>query len=77
MYGLHVSTTALYINDIYDAMNNNDRTLSVYIDAQKSFNTVNHYILLTKIEYFGILGNNAKWLKNYLSNRKQCTYCDK
>ena len=68
-----VSTTALYINDIYEAMNNHAITLSVYIDAKKAFDTVNHSILFKKLEYFGIIGKNAKWLKNYLSDRKQCT----
>ena len=69
-----VSTTAFYINDIYEAMNRRESTLSVYIDAMKAFDTVNHQILLKKIEYFGIIGNNAKWIKNYLHDRKQCTY---
>ena len=72
-----ISTTAFYINDIYNAMNNNEVTLSVYIDAMKAFDTVNHEILLKKIKYFGIIGKNAKWLKNYLENRKQCTYVSK
>ena len=68
-----VSTTALYINDIYEAMNKNEVTISVYIDAMKAFDTVNHEILVQKLEYFGIIGKNANWVKNYLSNRKQCT----
>ena len=71
-----ISTTAFYINDIYEAMNNNEMTISIYIDAIKAFDTVNHEILLKKIEYFGIIGKNAKWLKNYLSDQKQCTYAN-
>ena len=62
------STTAYYINDLYEAMNSNEATLSVYIDAMKAFNTVNHDIL------FGIIGKNARWVKNYLNNRKKCTF---
>ena len=42
----------------------------------KAFNTVNHEILLKKMEYFGILGKNAKWVNNYLTNRKHCTYAN-
>ena len=67
------STTALYINDLYNAMNNNQVTISIYIDAMKAFNTVNHGILLKKIKYYGITGKCAKWVENYLENRKQCT----
>ena len=44
-----VSTTAFYIDDLYNAMNNNQATISVYIDAMKAFATVNHDILLKKI----------------------------
>ena len=39
----------------------------------KAFDTVNHEILLKKIKFYGIEGKCAKWLKNYLENRKQCT----
>ena len=71
-----ISTTAFYINDIYEAMNNNEITIAVYIDAMKAFDTVNHEILLKKLKYFGIKGKNAKWIKNYLANRKQCTFAN-
>ena len=68
-----VLSTSLFLNDIYSAMNENKVTLAVYIDAMKAFDTVNHDILLKKVEQIGLRGNVGKWLKNYLSNRKQCT----
>ena len=67
------STTSFFINDLYSAMNNNEITIAVYIDAMKAFDTVNHKILLDKLKYFGIKGKCAGWLKDYLNNRKQCT----
>ena len=54
-------------------MNNNETTIAIYIDAMKAFDTVNHEILLKKLKHFGLKGKCAKWLKNYLSERKQCT----
>ena len=57
-------------------MNRNELTLSIYIDAMKAYDTVNHQILLKKIEYFGITGKNANWVKNYLNERKQCTHAN-
>ena len=66
-------TTAMFINDIYTAMNTNETLLAVYIDAMKAFDTVNHNILLQKAKHYGIDGNLLAWLENYLSERYQCT----
>ena len=68
-----ISTTAFFLNDIYSAMNENKATIAVFIDAMKAFDTVNHDILLKKIHALGLRGNVGNWLKNYLTNRQQCT----
>ena len=42
-----ISTTALFLNDIYNGINANKKTYAVFIDAMKAFDTVNHEILST------------------------------
>ena len=43
----------------------------IFVNLQKAFNTVEHDILLSKLEHYGIRGLVNEWFKSYLSNRKQ------
>ena len=56
---------------IRNTLDNKRLGCGIFIDLQKAFDTVNHRILLSKMEHYGIRGCALEWIKSYLSNRKQ------
>ena len=57
--------------NVYQSVDNKQFTLGVFIDFSKAFDTVNHTILLKKLEIYGIRGNVLELFTSYLTNRKQ------
>ena len=70
----HSTETALLRipNDILVSMNKQQVTLLVFLDLSAAFDTVDHDILLSRLEYkFGIKDQAVTWFKSYLPNRSQ------
>ena len=69
----HSTTTALLdcTNEWYVNLNKKLFNLVVLIDLKKAFDTVDHQILLRKLELCGIKGQSLTLFKSYLTNRNQ------
>ena len=59
------------VEEIRKNLDNGIFSCGVFIDLEKDFDTVNHRILLSKRDHYGIRDNALKWLTSYLTNRNQ------
>ena len=69
-YSTEMAITTL-TTKITEAIENNEFTFGMFLDLYKAFDTVNHSILIGRLEHYGIRGIPFEWFKNYLTNRSQ------
>src|SRR6478609_4543597 len=55
-------------------MNNGELPISIFIDMSKAFDTIDHNILIHRLQHYGIRGIALDLFKDYLTNRTQCVY---
>ena len=61
----------LLMDKITKSLNKGEFVVGVFLDFSKAFDTVNHCILLKKLEFYGIRGIVLKWFESYLDCRSQ------
>ena len=69
-YSTSMATTQL-ANQISTSTDKKEVSLGIFLDLSKAFDTVNHKILLQKLENYGIRRIALSWITSYLNNRKQ------
>ena len=57
------------IGNIQKNLEENKTSIGVFIDLSKAFDTLDHKLLLKKLEIYGIRGTALSWFKSYLENR--------
>ena len=70
---LHSAVTCLLksTDSWYANMDKGRFTATIFIDLKKAFDTVDHDILLQKIEKYGVIDLEHIWFSSYLKNRQQ------
>ena len=75
-FGCHEKHSTLHTlvslkESIKDSIDNGSYGCRIFIDLQNAFDTLNHQILLQKLEHYGIRGIGLCWFSSYLSARKR------
>ena len=60
-----------FMNNLIEDKEKKFHNISVFLDLSKAFDTIDHKILISKLNYYGIRGNALEWFSNYLSGRYQ------
>ena len=63
--------TVELIDRMLTRMDNKEIPINIYFNLSKAFDTLDHSILIDKLEFYGVKGVALDLLKNYLRNRKQ------
>jgi retron-type reverse transcriptase len=73
-HSTHLAVIKL-LENIIESLDSGNYAATLFLDFSKAFDTVNHNILLQKLNHYGIRGIGNQWIESYLSNRKQfCTF---
>ena len=69
-------STALALNDCSSnwliSIDKGETNLTAFLDIKKAFDTIDHEILLNKLNYYGISDTELQFFGSYLCNQKQC-----
>ena len=64
------------LEEIRSNLDKKNFSCGVFVDLEKAFVTVNHKILVDKLNHYGIKGIQNKWFTSYLENRSQSVTLD-
>ena len=74
----HSTSHALinFVNKVANAVDCQKYLAGIFLDLSKAFDTLDHAILLSKLEACGITGTAHQWITDYFRNRIQYVQID-
>ena len=63
------------LSNVVKGDTNGKITTAIFLDLLKAFDTLNHNILLKKLEKYGIRGSSLQWYRSYLEKRQMRVKC--
>lgn len=66
-----ITAIVSFIELIIESIDKGEDVVGVFMDLSKAFDSVNHELLLSKLQEKGVKNNSLNWFKSYLTNRKQ------
>ena len=79
-YGFRANHSCEYairqvVGTVIKGLENNQYITCILLDLSKAFDTIEHKLLLHKLELYGVRCQALSWFKSYLSNRKLRVKC--
>ena len=59
------------VDRIYTDLDEKQLPIAILIDLSKAFDTIDHTILISKLEHYGVENNELQWFISYMNNRQQ------
>lgn len=63
--------TLHFVNQVTEAFEKNHYESGIFLDLSKAFDTLDHNILLNKLEHYRVRGTSLDWFQRYINNRYQ------
>jgi len=60
-----------FMDYVVASLNSKQTLLSVFLDLSKAFDTVDHAVLMSKLNHLGVRGVLSCWFQSYVSDRRQ------
>ena len=72
-----IDAITCFFTKLLPKLDQKEYNIGVFVDLSKAFDSIDHNILLYKLEKLGIRGIAKTWFEDYITDRKQCVRLNK